>query len=164
MIFKEFDKLVEHLNYRRANDEMPLAVIATCGGFDPVHVGHVRCFKESAEMKYQFENAVFVVIVNGDEFLQNKKGFVFMPEEERMEIIRAMSGVDYVTRWYDGTQNCIEALRKISPNIFTKGGDRDSRDRIPESDVCDEVGCKIVFGVGGTDKPQSSSWLTSKLK
>ena len=164
MIFKEFDKLVEHLNYRRVNDEMPLAVIATCGGFDPVHVGHVRCFKESAEMKYQFENAVFVVIVNGDEFLQNKKGFVFMPEEERMEIIRAMSGVDYVTRWYDGTQNCIEALRKISPNIFTKGGDRDSRDRIPESDVCDEVGCKIVFGVGGTDKPQSSSWLTSKLK
>ena len=159
MIFKEFDKLVEHLNHRRVNDEMPLAVIATCGGFDPVHVGHVRCFKESAEMKYQFEN-----IVNGDEFLQNKKGFVFMPEEERMEIIRAMSGVDYVTRWYDGTQNCIEALRKISPNIFTKGGDRDSRDRIPESDVCDEVGCKIVFGVGGTDKPQSSSWLTSKLK
>ena len=85
-------------------------------------------------------------------------------EPERMEILHEFKGVDHVVKWYDGTQNCIGALRKIRPNIFTKGGDRSSRDRIPEADVCDEVGCKIMFGVGGKEKAQSSSWLTSKQK
>ena len=115
-------------------------------------------------LKYDFPNAIFVVIANGDEFLKNKKGFVFMPEAERMEVLNEIKGVDHVVRWYDGTQNCIGAIEKIKPNVFTKGGDRSSRDKIPEADVCDKVGCKIEFGVGGSDKPQSSSWLTSKLE
>ena len=42
--------------------------------------------------------------------------------------------------------------------FFTKGGDRDEIGKIPESTICDKVGCKIVFGVGG-GKVQSSSWL-----
>ena len=138
-----------------------IKIITTCGGFDPVHVGHVRCFLETASMKPGLgENCLFVIIANGDGFLKNKKGFVFMPEEERMEILHSFKGVDHVVSWYDGTQNCIGAIRSIKPDIFTKGGDRSARDRIPEADVCDEVGCKIVYGVGGTEKVQSSSWLT----
>ncbi len=164
MIWEDIDEFVDYLNHKRVNDEMPLGVVVTCGGFDPVHVGHVRCFNESSKLKYQYENAVFVIVANGDGFLQTKKGFVFMPEAERMEILHEFKGVDHVVKWYDGTQNCIGALRKIRPNIFTKGGDRSSRDRIPEADVCDEVGCQIMFGVGGKEKAQSSSWLTSKQK
>ena len=159
MIWNNIDDLVDHLNYRRVNDEIPLGIVTTCGGFDPIHVGHIRCLKESAKIKYEFPNSVFVVIANGDGFLKTKKNFVFMPQAERMEILDAIESVDHVVSWYDGTQNCVGAIRKISPNIFTKGGDRSSRDRIPEADVCDEVGCRIVFGVGGSDKPQSSSWL-----
>lgn len=163
-VWNDIDKFVEYINIRRVEDDLPLGIVMTCGGFDPVHVGHIRCFKESALLKYDFPNAIFVVIANGDEFLKNKKGFVFMPEAERMEVLNEIKGVDHVVRWYDGSQNCIGAIEKIKPNVFTKGGDRSSRDKIPEADVCDKVGCKIEFGVGGSDKPQSSSWLTSNLE
>ncbi len=164
MIWEDIDKFVEYLNERRVSDEIPPGVVATCGGFDPLHVGHLRCIRESASLKYTFPSAMFVVIANGDGFLKTKKGFVFMPEPERMEILNEIKGVDHVVKWYDGTQNCIGAIEKISPNIFTKGGDRSSRDRIPEADMCDLVGCRIIYGVGGTDKPQSSSSLTKNLK
>ena len=163
-IWEDIDKLSESLQYRRLNDDLPLGIILTCGGFDPLHVGHTRCLIESAAMKNKYPNAVFVVVANGDEFLKNKKGFVFMPEKERMEILHSIKGVDHVVRWYDGTQNCIGAIEKLSPNIFTKGGDRSSRDAIPEADICDKVGCDIVYGVGGVEKGQSSSWLTAKKK
>ena len=164
MIWYNIDKFAKYLNDRRVNDEMPLAVIATCGGFDPVHVGHIRCFKESAHLKYKFDNAIFVVIANGDEFLKTKKGSVFMPENERMEILHEIKGIDHVVLWYDGTQNCVGAIEKIHPTIFTKGGDRSSRDRIPEADICDKIMCKIMYGVGGSEKVQSSSWLTDGSK
>jgi glycerol-3-phosphate cytidylyltransferase-like family protein len=160
MIWDNIDDFVSYLNDRRLNDDMPLAVVATCGGFDPVHVGHVRCFKESSAFKYDFPNGIFVIIANGDGFLETKKGFVFMPEDERIEILSSFSGVDHVVKWYDGTQNCIGAIEKIKPNIFTKGGDRSSRKEIPEADICDKISCKIKYGVGGNDKVQSSSWLT----
>ena len=163
MIFENIDKFVEYLDSERKSNPN-LRVITTCGGFDPVHVGHVRCFEETVSIKNSHEDYMFVIIANGDGFLNTKKGFIFMPEKERMEILHAFKGVDHVVSWYDGTQNCIGAIEKIRPNIFTKGGDRSARDRIPESDMCDSVGCKVMFGIGGTDKPQSSSWLTSKLE
>ena len=165
MIWENIDDFVKYLNDMRVNEEIPLAVVATCGGFDPVHIGHVRCFKESKRIKYsRFPNAIFVIIANGDGFLINKKGYAFMPEKERMEILSAFDGVDHVVKWYDGSQNCIGALEKIRPNIFTKGGDRSSEDKIPEAEICKRIGCEIIFGVGGTDKPQSSSWLISAMK
>lgn len=163
-VWDNIDDFVSYASNRRMNDDLPLGIILTCGGFDPLHVGHVKCLVESASLKGDYPSAIFVVVVNGDEFLKNKKGFVFMPEQERMEIIDAIQGVDHVVRWYDGTQNCIGAIEKILPNVFTKGGDRSDRDKIPEADICDIVGCKIMFGVGGKDKPQSSSWLTDKVK
>jgi len=159
VLFYEIEKFSNFLKEKRSKNP-DLKVIATCGGFDPVHVGHVRCFEETASLKKQFDNCIFVIIANGDGFLNSKKGFVFMPEPERMEILHAFKGVDHVVKWYDGSQNCIGAIEKIKPDIFTKGGDRSARDRIPEADICDQVGCKIIYGVGGSDKVQSSSWLT----
>ena len=163
-IWNDIESFAEYVQNRRINDDLPLGVIMTCGGFDPVHVGHVRCLQQSSHFKHEYPSAIFVVIANGDEFLMNKKGFVFMPEPERMEVLHAIKGVDHVVKWYDGTQNCIGAIAMISPNVFTKGGDRSSRDKIPEADICDQIGCKIEFGVGGSDKPQSSSWLTANLE
>lgn len=161
MIFQNIDDFVSHVSTEKYS--IPnLKIITTCGGFDPVHVGHVRCFMETAKLKSRFKNSIFVIIANGDGFLKTKKGFVFMPQTERLEILHSFKGVDHVVAWYDGTQNCIGAIEKIRPNIFTKGGDRSARDKIPEADVCDEVGCEIIYGVGGSEKIQSSSWLTSE--
>ena len=67
-------------------------VYVSSGGFDPLHVGHLRCIQESAEIAQRgarsgkdWKPGVLVVIVNGDGFLLRKKEYAFMPCEERME-------------------------------------------------------------------------------
>lgn len=133
-------------------------LVVTSGGFDPLHVGHVRCIQASAKIAEQ-PNNLLVVIVNGDGFLSRKKGKPFMPLKERMEIIAAISGVDIVLPWDDGTQTVIGALEMLKPKIFTKGGDRSVAEAVPEFDICQKIGCKIEFGVGGLEKIQSSTSL-----
>lgn len=127
-----------------------------------MHVGHLRCIQESAEIARQ-QKVPLVVIVNGDGFLRRKKGFAFMPEMERAEIIAGVSGVDAVVLWDDGTQFVTGALEILRPIIFTKGGDRDSASNVPEFDLCEKIGCKVAFGVGG-GKIQSSSDLVKAVK
>ena len=136
--------------------------VATSGGFDPLHVGHLRCIQRSCEIARQ-RGASVVVIVNGDGFLQRKKGFAFMPLEERMEIIAGLAGVDAVVPWDDGTQFVTGALEILRPVVFTKGGDRDSAENVPEFDLCERIGCKVEFGVGG-GKIQSSSDLVKAIR
>jgi D-beta-D-heptose 7-phosphate kinase/D-beta-D-heptose 1-phosphate adenosyltransferase len=103
------------------------------------------------------------VIVNGDGFLLRKKGFAFMPENERIEIIAGVRGVDYVVPWDDGSQTVVGALEILRPFAFTKGGDRDTAANVPEFDVCDRLGTKVIFGMGG-GKVQSSSELVAATR
>lgn len=132
-------------------------IVVTSGGFDPLHVGHVRCLQESRGVGKKV-GPILIVIVNGDGFLERKKGKPFMSHDERMEIIAALSGVDVVVGWDDGSQTVTGAIEKIRPDYFTKGGDRDSSKNVPEFDMCKKVGCEVVFNVGG-GKIQSSSDL-----
>jgi D-beta-D-heptose 7-phosphate kinase/D-beta-D-heptose 1-phosphate adenosyltransferase len=136
--------------------------VTTSGGFDPLHVGHLRCIQESAAIALQHK-VPLVVIVNGDGFLARKKGYAFMPEMERAEIIAGIAGVDAVVLWDDGTQFVTGALEILRPIVFAKGGDRDSAANVPEFDLCEQIGCKVVFGVGG-GKVQSSSDLVKAVK
>ncbi len=131
-------------------------VAVTSGGFDPLHAGHVRCILSSAELA-----DILIVVVNGDNFLLRKKKYVFMPLAERMEIIASLRGVDHVVAWDDGTQFVAGALAILKPDLFTKGGDRSTIESIAECErkVCGEIGCRIVLGVGGNTKSQSSSAL-----
>jgi cytidyltransferase-like protein len=139
-------------------------LVVTSGGFDPMHVGHLRCLLESAQIaRSSGHKTRLAVIVNGDGFLLRKKGYKFMPADERMEIIAGVAGVDYVVPWDDGTQTVVGALEILKPFIFTKGGDRDSSDNVPEFDLCQRLGCKLIFGVGG-NKIQSSSTLVSQIR
>ena len=132
-------------------------IYLTSGGFDPVHVGHIRCLQESSILAKRSAGKL-IVLVNSDDFLTRKKGKPFMNEEERLEIISSIRGVDMALLWRSDDQTVIDAIKQIRPNYFTKGGDRSGPDKIPEWDVCQQVGCKVIFGVGG-DKVQSSSWL-----
>lgn len=136
--------------------------VTTSGGFDPMHVGHLRCLQESASLAHN-NKLPLVVIVNGDGFLKRKKGFAFMPEMERAEIIAGVAGVDAVVLWDDGTQFVTGALEILRPVYFTKGGDRDSAANVPEFDLCEKIGCKVLFGVGG-GKVQSSSDLVKAVR
>jgi D-beta-D-heptose 7-phosphate kinase/D-beta-D-heptose 1-phosphate adenosyltransferase len=138
-------------------------IYCTSGGFDPLHVGHLRCIQHTADMcqggpKGRGKPGLFVVIVNGDGFLYRKKGYAFMPHHERMEIVAGIEGVDYVLGWDDGTQTVTGAIDALKPTYFTKGGDRDSAANVPEFDLCEEIDCKVLFNVGG-GKIRSSSEL-----
>ncbi len=132
-------------------------IVCTSGGFDPMHVGHLRCILETSRIAKEM-GALCVVIVNGDGFLERKKGRAFMPEFERLEIIAGVRGVDHVVSWDDGSQfvsGCIDILRPVA---FTKGGDRTDATNVPEFGLCERIGCEVIFNVGG-GKIQSSSNL-----
>ena len=86
-----------------------------------------------------------------------------MPHDERMEIIAGIDGVDFVVGWDDGTQFVTGALEKIRPDYFTKGGDRTNADNVPEFNLCKEIGCEVLFNIGG-GKVQSSSELVKNIK
>ena len=134
-------------------------VVAVSGGFDPLHIGHVRMLQEAKALGDRL-----VVIVNNDAWLTTKKGFVFMPEHERVEILRAIACVDDVVltdHTHDDTdRSVVRALRQLRPHIFANGGDRKDEADVPESGVCKEFGIEMVFGIGYGGKIQSSSWLT----
>ena len=132
--------------------------VAVSGGFDPYHPGHVDYFEAASKLGDKL-----IVILNSDDFLKIKKGYVFMPFRERKRILKSVRYVDRVVAAIDEDQSVCETLRKIKPDIFAKGGDR-TLDNIPERQVCEELNIKMVFGVGGTEKKQSSSWLINKIK
>ena len=134
--------------------------IVVSGGFDPIHVGHLRMFKEASELAPKL-----IVIVNNDNFLINKKGYVFMPLAERIEIIEGFGVVDMVVESVDKDLTVCETLQWLAKKenviIFANGGDRNNTDAIPEADVCRENKIAMKFNVGG-GKIQSSSSLVVK--
>lgn len=134
-------------------------VVAVSGGFDPIHIGHVRMIREAKKLGDEL-----VVILNNDNWLRDKKGVPFMPEHERKEIIEAIEGVDRVILTEhapgDTDRSVCHILRKVQPHIFANGGDRKpDGDPVPEVELCDELGIEMVYNIGKGGKVQSSSWL-----
>ena len=102
-----------------------------------------------------------VVVLNSDDWLMRKKGYVFMPWNERAKIMGAISGVSEVKAVDDSDGTVCKALETWEPDAFANGGDR-KKDNTPEMDVCDALGIQMLWGIGGSNKPQSSSWLVNK--
>ena len=137
-------------------------VVVITGGFDPIHRGHIEYINAAKEL-----GDILIVGVNSDEWLVRKKGRSFMPFEDRITIVGAIEGVDYAIPFNDRDNSAKDAIawaRRVYPNhtiVFANGGDRTS-DNIPEMDVNDNI--EFVFGVGGTDKVTSSSWILEEWK
>ena len=131
--------------------------IMVSGGFDPVHIGHIRMILDAAR------HGDVVVVANSDDWLFRKKGFVFMEFEQRAEILAAIKGVVKVSGVDDTDGTVCEAIRRLKPDMFANGGDR-RKNNTPEQDVCEELGVQMLWAVGGEDKANSSSDLVERVK
>lgn len=144
-------------NSTLSKKKKPQVIVAVSGGFDPVHPGHVRMFKEARAL-----GDLLVVILNNDNWLKAKKGYAFMSQQERKEIIESIRWVDKVVISKHPKKptdmSVANELRKLKPNIFANGGDR-KKGNVPEGIVCKEIDCKMVYNIGYGGKVQSSSWL-----
>ena len=136
-------------------------IVITSGYFNPVHIGHINLIREAKKL-----GDFLVVIVNNDAQVKVKGSVPFMPEQERIEIIKALRYADEVILSIDKDASVIESLKMVSRKypgelLFAKGGDRHSGN-IPEAEVCNECNIKIINNVGG-GKVQSSSWLLKNV-
>lgn len=142
-------------------DNRKKVVVAVSGGFDPIHVGHLQLFEEAKKLGDEL-----VVILNNDNWLKKKKGYVFIPQKERKKIIESIKWVDRVVitshSHNSGDMSVNKELEKVRPNIFANGGDK-TRNNIPEVAICNKINCRMVFNVGRDGKIQSSSWLLKKF-
>ena len=131
--------------------------ILVSGGFDPVHVGHIRMIREAG--KY----GDVIVIANSDEWLHRKKGFHFMDFKARYEILDSIKGVIEVDSVDDSDGTVCDALRRHKPTYFANGGDR-GKNNTPEVLLCKELGIELLWGIGGYEKIESSSRLTKEAR
>lgn len=131
--------------------------VMVSGGFDPVHAGHIRMIRHAAQY------GSVIVITNSDAWLYRKKGFVFMEYNRRIEILNAIKGVVLVDSVDDTDGTVCEAIRRLQPTYFANGGDR-GKTNTPEQAVCEELGVKLLWGIGGEEKLDSSSELAKKVR
>jgi len=138
-------------------------IVLITGGFDPLHSGHIAYFKAAKKL-----GDILVVGVNSDAWLTRKKGSPFMPIDERMNIVKNIRDVDFVLEFNDddgSAKSAIKLARQSWPDhkiIFANGGDR-TNSNIPEMD-CGIDNVEFVFGVGGSNKMNSSSWILQEWK
>ncbi|MBT3944319.1 MAG: adenylyltransferase/cytidyltransferase family protein [Candidatus Marinimicrobia bacterium] len=139
-------------------------VVVVSGGFDPVHEGHLYLINEANKLAKSKYDSV-IVGVNSDDWLIRKKGFSFMRLNERLAVMSAIKGVQRAMPFNDRDDTAIDLLNKVKKEyinhniLFANGGDR-GPSNIPEMVVDDIV---FKFGVGGKDKPNSSSNIVDRF-
>lgn len=132
-------------------------IVATSGGFDPIHPGHVTCIVESKAL-----GDTLVVIVNGDAFLRAKKGKAFQDIDTRCAIVSGLRGVDYVVKFeIEDDPTVAVALHAIRPHVFAKGGDRVAGQTMPpgEEAACRDHAIELIDGVGREKVWSSTDFL-----
>ena len=138
-------------------------IILISGGFDPIHSGHIKLINDAN--KY----GDVIVLLNSDEWLRNKKGKEFLSFDERKIIMKNIKGVIDVIEFDDTDKTSIDGIKKAKSlyknNVikFANGGDRNN-ETTPEKEFCDKNNIETLFGIGGNDKSNSSSWILKKWK
>ena len=138
-------------------------IVLVSGGFDPIHSGHIKLIKEASQ------HGRVVILLNSDQWLQNKKGVEFLPFKEREIIMLALKNVIDVISCGNIDETCIDGIKiaidkyKNSRIKFANGGDRDNK-TTPESIFCNNNNIELLWGIGGNNKSNSSSWILKKWK
>ena len=124
------------------------------GGFDPIHIGHLRMFAAAKELGDEL-----LVVINCDRWLIKKKGKFLMNSADRAELIGALRYVDFVYVLETNSNDVGEAIELFQPDIFANGGDRRSEKDIPETEICKKLSVQMMFNVGGHILRSSSGLL-----
>ena len=138
-------------------------IVLVSGGFDPIHSGHIKLISEASL------HGKVVVLLNSDTWLRNKKGKAFLPINERKIIMESIKNVIDVLEFDDKDKSCIDGIKKAIAKYknhkikFANGGDRDSKNTL-ELKFCKDNKIETLWGVGGNDKSNSSSWILKKWK
>ena len=138
--------------WRRAGERITLAN----GGFDLLHVGHVRYLRGAKAL-----GGKLVVALNSDESVRALKGEgrPIMPAEERAEIVAALADVDAVVIFPELDVRAI--IREIQPDIQAKGTDY-TADSVPERDAVAKYGGRVAI-VGDSKNHSTSEIIRSRL-
>jgi rfaE bifunctional protein nucleotidyltransferase chain/domain len=131
-------------------------VVLTNGVFDLLHVGHTRCLEDAKS-----RGDILVVAVNTDKSAEalKGKGHPVVPEEERMEVLAALSFVDYVTCFEEASADAL--LQQLQPNLYAKGSDYTLK-TLPEKDTLRALDIKAVFV--GDKKSHSTTKMIQKIQ
>lgn len=141
-----------------------MKVVIVSGFFNPLHGGHLDMIEAAKALGDKL-----IVIVNNDAQQILKKDKIILPEQNRCRLIAALRDVDEVVLSIDNDPPVIKTLEKVAQDypddalIFANGGDRDSEKEVPETEVCHKYGIQMLFGVGGTEKADSSTRINQAL-
>lgn len=145
-------ELVKKINEKRSKN---VKIVLANGCFDLFHVGHIRYLAGAKEL-----GDFLVVGINSDKQVRKLKGKnrPFMPENERAEIVSALSFVDFVTVFEEPTVE--ELIRAVRPDFHAKGTDY-TVDSVPEREIVKEYGGQTA--IVGDPKDHSSTELIEKV-
>jgi rfaE bifunctional protein nucleotidyltransferase chain/domain len=131
-------------------------VVFTNGGFEILHVGHVRSLRDARS-----RGDLLVVAVNSDESVRRSKGpgRPVVPEGERVEVLCALQCVDLVTVFGEATVDGL--LRKVRPTVHAKGTDY-TPETVPERATALEIGAEIA--IVGDPKDHATTDLLERIR
>ena len=112
-------------------------IVFTNGCFDILHVGHKRYLEQASAL-----GDIFIIGVNSDASVKRLKGpsRPVNSEQDRMEILSALSFVDYVVLFKEDTP--YELIKKIQPDVLVKGGDY-KPDEVVGKDIVEARGGRL---------------------
>ncbi len=126
------------------------------GCFDLLHVGHVRYLHAAKQL-----GGRLVVAINSDDSVRALKGEgrPLMPENERAEILAALSDVDAVVIFSEPDVRAL--VREIRPNVHAKGTDY-TAENVPERDTVVEFGGRVAI-VGDPKDHSATEIIRTRL-
>ena len=142
----------ELLSIINTHKERGQTIVLTNGCFDLIHVGHIRCLKAAKQ-----EGDILLVGVNSDASMRalGKQGRPLMPENERLEILSAITCIDYLTLFSEPTVDTL--LKWIRPQVFAKGTDY-TEENVPERKTALSISARIAI-VGDAKNHSSTAYL-----
>lgn len=141
-----------------------MKIVIVSGFFNPLHGGHMDMIDAARELGDKL-----IVIVNNDRQQLVKKDKIILDAANRLRVLRSLRAVDEVLLAVDEDMTVNASLAHIATQhpadelIFANGGDRSAPEVVPERETCAEYGIEMLYGVGGTNKADSSTRINQAL-